>query len=176
MKILLIGFITFSIWSVIASNIYVCKLLGLCDEPQTNQIDESELLSEINNADSLEMLLLKQAALAPNDIKIYFAFDKSEFYSDSISEKYLSKSIVYLSENNQASINITGHTDAIGTDEYNRALGYRRAQRLQLFFESNGVPSSAIIVESKGEKNPADDNNSTAGRANNRRTEISIKN
>jgi outer membrane protein OmpA-like peptidoglycan-associated protein len=174
MKVLIIGFISFSIWSVIATNIYVCMILGLCNEPETIQIDESEL-SETNDTDSLEVTLLQQAALAPKDINIYFAFDKSEFYSDSTSDNYLNKSIIYLNENTQAKINIIGHTDAIGSDEYNQALGYRRAQCIQLYFESNGVPSADIVIESKGEKNPADVNTTPAGRANNRRTEITIK-
>jgi OOP family OmpA-OmpF porin len=72
-------------------------------------------------------------------------------------------------------LSITGHTDAIGSDEYNQALGYRRAKSVQHYFESKGIPANKIIIESKGEKEPADNNSSVTGRANNRRTIITIK-
>jgi OOP family OmpA-OmpF porin len=88
---------------------------------------------------------------------------------------YFAESNTYLDQNVQARLSITGHSDAIGSDEYNEALGYRRAQSLQHYFENKGMPSDKIIVESKGEKEPVDDNKTTAGRANNRRTVVTIK-
>ena len=74
----------------------------------------------------------------------------------------------------KARLSITGHTDAIGSEEYNLALGFRRAQSVQSYFENKGIPANRIIVESSGEKEPADNNNTTTGRANNRRTVITI--
>ncbi|MDA3883301.1 MAG: hypothetical protein PF481_08440 [Bacteroidales bacterium] len=41
MKILIIGFITFSIWSILATHIYVCKIQKLCDDPETTQDEKS---------------------------------------------------------------------------------------------------------------------------------------
>jgi OOP family OmpA-OmpF porin len=73
-------------------------------------------------------------------------------------------------------LSITGYTDAIGSNDYNQALGYRRAQRMLHYFESNGVPPPKITIESYGEKEPAADNNTIEGRAKNRRTVITIKN
>jgi OOP family OmpA-OmpF porin len=105
----------------------------------------------------------------------YFAFDKSDFNSNAESDKYIDKSNTYLDQNSQAMLSITGYTDAIGTDIYNQALGYRRAQSMQHYFESKGILANKIIIESKGEKEPADDNNTATGRANNRRTVITIK-
>jgi outer membrane protein OmpA-like peptidoglycan-associated protein len=46
---------------------------------------------------------------------------------------------------------------------------------MQHYFERKGILSNKIIIESRGEKDPADDNNTSAGRANNRRTVITIK-
>jgi len=74
-----------------------------------------------------------------------------------------------------ARISITGHTDAVGTDEYNQALGTRRAESSQTYFIEKGIPRDKIISESRGEKEPADNNNTTEGRANNRRTLTVIK-
>ena len=46
---------------------------------------------------------------------------------------------------------ITGHTDLVGTPEYNLALGLERAQEAQKFLESKGFPASRMMVTSKGE-------------------------
>lgn len=80
-----------------------------------------------------------------------------------------------MDQNLQSRLSITGYTDALGSDEYNLALGYRRAQSLQNYFERKGIPANKIIIDSKGEKQPADDNNTKEGRAKNRRSEITLK-
>jgi OOP family OmpA-OmpF porin len=112
----------------------------------------------------------------PENLVIYFAFDKYEFNANAKSDKYFEESKAYLDRNAQAWLHITGYTDAIGSDGYNQALGYRRAQSLQYYFKSKGMSSGRITIESKGEKEPADDNNTIEGRANNRLTAITIKN
>jgi OOP family OmpA-OmpF porin len=119
-------------------------------------------------------LALKQASV-PKNMITYFAFDKSDFISNTETDKYFDESNAYLDQNSKAMLSITGYTDAIGTEIYNQALGYRRAQSMQHYFERKGILSNKIIIESRGEKDPADDNNTSAGRANNRRTVITIK-
>lgn len=174
MKILIIGFLAFFGWSALSTHLYVCKIKGLCDEPMTMQTQVTDNKDIIAGNTSGKPLAPEQAA-SPGELSIYFAFDKSEFNSDSVTDKYFDKSNTYLDQNSQARLSITGYTDAIGSNEYNQALGYRRAQRLQNYFESKGIPANKVIIESKGEKEPAEDNNTSAGRANNRRTEITIK-
>jgi OOP family OmpA-OmpF porin len=78
--------------------------------------------------------------------------------------------------NSDAGLLITGHTDSKGSDEYNKALGYRRAQSVQLYFETKGFPPGKITIDSKGEKEPAEDNITDEGREKNRRTSVKIKN
>jgi len=174
MKILLIGFLVFSSWSSLSTYIYVCKIKGLCDEPKTIQID-TVTYKDVIAVDTLRKPIMREQAVIPKDLIIYFAFDKSEFNADAETDNYFDESNAYLEQNLQARLSITGHTDAIGTNEYNQALGYRRAQSMQHYFESKGMPANKIIIESKGEKEPADDNNTNAGRTNNRRTVITIK-
>jgi OOP family OmpA-OmpF porin len=174
MKILIIGFLALSSWSALSAYIYVCKIKGLCNEPTTVQIDTVNQKDTIAG-DTLSMPLVQEETVIPKDQIIYFAFDRSEFNSDAATDKYFDESNAYLDQNSRARLNITGHTDAIGSDAYNQALGYRRAQSVQHYFESKGMPANKIIIESEGEKEPADDNNTTAGRANNRRTAITIK-
>ena len=100
--------------------------------------------------DTLRKPLVQEQAVIPENLIIYFAFDKSEFNSDAETDKYFDESNAYLNQNSQARLSITGHTDAIGSDEYNQALGYRRAQSVQHYFESKGMPANKIIIESRG--------------------------
>jgi outer membrane protein OmpA-like peptidoglycan-associated protein len=173
MKILLIGLLAFSSWSVLSAYIYVCKIKGLCYETSTIQIDTVTHVDMIAEGNAQKPPEVKQT-MVPENLIIYFAFDKSEFSSDPNADKFFEKSNVYLDQNPQASLNITGYADAVGSDEYNKALGYRRAQRMKQYFESKGMAESKIKTGSRGEKDPADDNNTSAGRANNRRTIIAI--
>jgi outer membrane protein OmpA-like peptidoglycan-associated protein len=174
MKILLIGFLVLSGWLALSTYLYVCKIKELCDESVTMQISAVNT-KRVTGADTMSKPLVQELAVIPGNLTIYFAFDKSEFNADAETDKYFDESKLYLDQNEQARLSITGHTDAIGSDEYNQALGYRRAESMQLYFESKGMLTNKIIIESRGEKNPADDNNTIAGRAKNRRTEITIK-
>jgi outer membrane protein OmpA-like peptidoglycan-associated protein len=174
MKILIIGFLVFFGWSSLSTHLYVCKIKGLCNETITMQTEMAGNTPVIVG-DTLKKSLVQEQAVIPENLVIYFAFDKSEFNSDAVTDKYFDKSNAYLDENSQARLSITGYTDAIGSDEYNQALGYRRAQCLQKYFEGKGIPADKVKIESRGEKEPAGDNNSSAGRASNRRTVITIK-
>ncbi len=174
MKILIVGFLAFFGWSTFSTYTYVCKIKGLCNEPVITKVDAVNTKNNTVADTSLKPVINKQVVY-PETLTIYFAFDKSEFNSDAESDKYFNVSNAFLDQSSQARLSITGYTDAIGTEAYNQALGYRRAQRLQQYFESKGMPANRIMIESKGEKGPADVNSTTAGRANNRRTEITIK-
>jgi outer membrane protein OmpA-like peptidoglycan-associated protein len=174
MKILIIGFLAFCAWSALSTSIYVCKIKGLCDKPiavQISTVGHKDIIA----GDTMPEPAMQELVVIPNDLIIRFAFDKSEFISDAETDKYFDESNAYLNKNSQARLHITGHTDAIGSDAYNQALGFRRAQNVQHYFESKGLPANRIIIESEGEKMPADDNQTTSGRANNRRAAITVK-
>jgi outer membrane protein OmpA-like peptidoglycan-associated protein len=170
MRILLMGFLVFVGWSVLSTYIYVCKIKGLCIQPQTTLVEAVNPNGTLETSSKVE-----EKIPIPKDLVIYFAFDKSEFISDSESRKYFDKSNAYILQYTEARLNITGHTDAVGTTDYNQALGVRRAKALKVYFEKLGMPSTKIKIESKGEKEPVADNNSDQGRAKNRRAVITIK-
>jgi len=67
-----------------------------------------------------------------------------------------------------------GHTDSIGTDEYNQKLSVRRAESVKAYLVSKGVEPNRIYTEGKGEKQPVATNKTAEGRAKNRRTEIEV--
>lgn len=174
MKILIIGFLVFLSWSALSTYVYVCKIKGLCYEVQPAAIGTVPNPAVIA-IDTLSNSLVKKEAIMPKDLLIYFEFDKSDFKTSAETQKYFEESLSYMYQNTRANLSITGYTDAIGSDEYNEALGLRRAKSVQTFFESKGMPVVKLIIGSKGEKEPADNNNTVAGRTKNRRSVITIK-
>jgi outer membrane protein OmpA-like peptidoglycan-associated protein len=69
---------------------------------------------------------------------------------------------------------IVGHTDSQGADSYNLGLSERRANSAKNQLTSQGIASSRIRTIGRGESEPIADNNTDAGRAENRRVEIAI--
>jgi outer membrane protein OmpA-like peptidoglycan-associated protein len=174
MKILLIGFIAFVSWSVLSTHIYVCRIQGLCSEPTRITQINTAIYNDSTTADTLIILVAENIAVIPDNLIIYFDFDKSEFNADAETDRFIDETNVYLDQNSQAMLVVTGHTDSTGSFEYNQALGYRRAQSVQHYVESKGMSANKIITDSKGENEPSGDNNTRSGRAKNRRSVLTI--
>jgi len=71
-----------------------------------------------------------------------------------------------------SNLRIEGNCDEFGTDEFNYALGLKRAKAVKSLLVSNGIPASKIAVVSYGESNPTCRANGAACHAKNRRVEI----
>lgn len=69
------------------------------------------------------------------------------------------------------SIKLTGHTDNLGSRDYNRKLGYKRANEVKNYIITKGF-AHPIVVESFGENRPVSSNESESGRSKNRRVEV----
>jgi OOP family OmpA-OmpF porin len=67
-----------------------------------------------------------------------------------------------------------GHTDSIGTEQYNMGLSQRRANTVKNYLVSKGIDANRIYAEGKGEAQPIASNKTREGRAQNRRVEIEI--
>ncbi len=72
-------------------------------------------------------------------------------------------------------IEVVGHTDSKGTEQYNQRLSERRAQAVQSYLISRGVDPSIISARGEGELRPIASNDTAAGRAQNRRVEITVE-
>jgi len=79
-----------------------------------------------------------------------------------------------LNEYNQTRIEVVGHTDSKGSDAYNMTLSQNRANSVAGYLGSRGVASSRMIVSGAGESRPIASNDTEAGRAQNRRVEITL--
>lgn len=71
-------------------------------------------------------------------------------------------------------IDVIGHTDSVGPEEYNMGLSVRRATSVKDYMVSEGIDAGIIDVSGQGESNPVADNGTKEGRAQNRRVEIRI--
>lgn len=71
-------------------------------------------------------------------------------------------------------IDIIGHTDSTGTDDYNMGLSVRRAQTVADYIISEGIDASIIDVSGEGENNPIASNDTGEGRAENRRVDVNV--
>lgn len=74
----------------------------------------------------------------------------------------------------QTSINLSGYTDSVGSDSYNLNLSKQRAASVANYLVSKGVPANRINVAGFGKANPVASNDTDAGRAQNRRVELTI--
>jgi len=103
---------------------------------------------------------------------VTFAFDSatlnSQFYP------VLDKVSATLAEYDKTIIEVAGHTDSVGSDQYNQQLSERRANSVAAYLSSHGVDRSRMVTIGAGEAHPVATNDTDAGRAQNRRVEITI--
>jgi len=88
------------------------------------------------------------------------------------SKQSLKTVVKKLKKNKSYRIQVEGHTDDKGSEEYNQKLSERRATSVKKFLISSGVKPSTIIIQGFGELNPIADNSTEEGQAKNRRVEV----
>ena len=106
----------------------------------------------------------------PNDL--VFAFDSAEVRPDLRSDLFtLADS---LNKYPGSIVPVTGHTDNVGTPAYNQDLSERRATAVAAVLRQGGVSGGRLRTNGAGQWQPIADNGSAAGRAANRRVDITI--
>ncbi len=104
---------------------------------------------------------------------VYFDYDKSDLRQDT--RDLLSKNAdALLKKIANAKIQVAGHCDERGSDEYNLALGERRAKSVAKYLETLGVKADRISTISYGKEKPAAQGNDEAAWSKNRRAEFVI--
>lgn len=72
-------------------------------------------------------------------------------------------------------VRIIGHTDSVGAAEYNQRLSLERARAVRDFLSNTGLEAASMMIEGRGEDAPIADNSTAAGRQQNRRVELMIR-
>jgi peptidoglycan-associated lipoprotein len=112
------------------------------------------------------------AARAAFTTMIYFDYDKSDLKPEA--RAALDAKLPLLRANGSVRIRIAGHTDERGSDEYNIALGQRRAAAAKNYLVANGIAADRIDVVSFGEDRPAAMGSNEGAWSQNRRDEFEI--
>ncbi|HOB27340.1 MAG TPA: OmpA family protein [Bacteroidales bacterium] len=105
---------------------------------------------------------------------IYFAFNSADILANS--QKVLDEFIVFLNDHPTLQIGIEGHTDNVGSDEFNLILSENRAKAVYNYLVNNGIDANRLQYKGFGESSPIATNETEEGRAMNRRTEFVILN
>jgi outer membrane protein OmpA-like peptidoglycan-associated protein len=103
---------------------------------------------------------------------IFFDTKKADLKQESITE--LNKIILLLNDNPKLKIQIGGHTDNVGAAKDNLSLSNNRAKTVVTYLLSKGITAQRLIYKGFGATKPIADNKTEAGKAFNRRTELSI--
>ena len=106
------------------------------------------------------------------DAGVYFDSNKAVVKGTSAST--LNKLAGIFNEYPDSNILVEGHTDSAGSDEYNWKLSQQRAESVTNYFISKGINTNRFTTKWYGETQPIDSNETSEGKANNRRVELAI--
>lgn len=110
----------------------------------------------------------------PDGSKMGVYFETNKYNISSNSQLALNKLQQIFAEYPETNILIEGHTDDVGTEDYNMGLSEKRARAVRDYLVNAGVPSSRLITKWYGESQPKVENNSDSNRALNRRVNFVI--
>ena len=124
-----------------------------------------------NDASASATLLVQRRVVIEFE-DVHFAFDRYNLRPEAL--KILDEAVAKLQANPNIQVTIEGHADSVGTQQYNLALGDRRANAARDYLVMRGIPASRLRTVSYGEDRPIDTNETAAGRARNRRAHLAI--
>lgn len=149
-------------------------LLSAAPQFPQNQTDFENALSlprQVMKTKSMNTKSYECVTIDPPRASILFDFD-----SDALKLNFhpvLTELVKALQNRlSDAAFTIEGHTDNVGTDEYNMELSMRRAKAVRQYLINNGIDAGRLSITGKGEQNPIADNATAQGRVDNRRVEI----
>ena len=90
--------------------------------------------------------------------------------------KSLDEVVSIMKTDNSLMIDVEGHSDNAGSEERNKQLSSERAESVKNYLISKGIEAKKITAQGFGTEKPIADNNTKAGRAQNRRTEMKLRN
>lgn len=145
---------------------------GILD-PDDKCVNEPETRNGFEDIDGCPDELPQAVAKFTGVIKgIFFATGKDVIRKQSV--KTLNEAAKIFVEYREVKVEISGHTDNVGKDDYNRDLALRRAESVKRYLAEKGVDASRITTRGAGPDEPIADNTNARGRARNRRIEFKI--
>ena len=143
-----------------------------CDSAvQAGDIASTEAMANYVTEVLLAPLEYEQHAVSASAL---FDFDKAILKEQGKAELHNLDEYIKSKELQVVDINVIGHTDSMGSEEYNQGLSERRAMAVKEYMVSEGIDATIIDVSGKGESEPVASNDTDEGRALNRRVEIHV--
>jgi outer membrane protein OmpA-like peptidoglycan-associated protein len=138
------------------------------------QQDFESTLQRERDANQLEIERLRDDTLKLTlDSEVSFDFGKADIKS--AFRPSLDKLGALLMKYDRTVVHVVGHTDSVGSDDFNQNLSEQRAMRVGDYLASYGVPRDRLRTEGRGEREPRATNATEAGRQLNRRVEVFVK-
>ncbi len=143
--------------------------------PLSRIIDFTSSAQALNYKDNITLVSyeeMKEQQVSVRINNIFFDFNESKLKSESYLE--LDRLFKLLYDNYDLNIEISGHTDNVGSDEYNMNLSNARANAVKEYLVAKGISENRIISKGYGKSKPVATNETDEGRQLNRRVEFTI--
>jgi peptidoglycan-associated lipoprotein len=139
------------------------------DEPVDDSAERERLERERMAREAAE-----RARTVTSDLAAMINFDYDQAAVRQADQETLDRKAAILIANSGVKLRIAGHADERGSDEYNLALGNRRAAAAKRYLENKGVDGSRLEVVSYGEERPLNPGSDETAYAQNRRDEFEV--
>jgi OmpA-OmpF porin, OOP family len=118
---------------------------------------------------------IENAKMEPGEmlLRLGFTFGRADV-PQTVRMRLDAVAAVLSNERADVKVEIAGHTDAVGAEEYNQRLSEQRAESVKAYLVEHGVDASRISVTGYGEAQPRASNDTVEGRRLNRRVEVKI--
>lgn len=156
---------------ILAISIGCSKKQTVKTEIEEQPVVETDMTEEIPVVE--EAPVVKEAPVMPKVDDVYFDYDKYTLKPQA--KTTLEMNAKELKKNMDLGIVIEGHCDERGTEDYNLALGEKRAKAVKDYLASLGVSASKMTVISYGEARPFDSGKTESAWAKNRRAHFVLK-
>jgi peptidoglycan-associated lipoprotein len=146
---------------------------SIAAEEARRRAEEEERMRRQREADSLAALSRSAEEMrATLATMIHFDYDKADVRPDDAA--ILDAKVALLQANSNVRVRVHGHCDERGSDEYNLALGNRRATMVKQYLVNHGIDASRIETQSWGEERPIAQGSTEDAWAQNRRAEFEV--
>ena len=151
---------------VLLNKAYVAASVGSSSQVRTAAVDSKRVNEEFSST-------LAALPRSPAQFLVYFIEGTDELNPDA--KRTLDGVFTEFSARPSPEIEVIGHTDFLGSHEYNDALSLQRAKRVRELLVKRGIPMNAIEVSGRGKREPLYPAPAGVAELRNRRVEISVR-